>query len=277
MSIAPPMPYSGGKQSIAERIADTFPPHHHYVEPYAGALSVLLAKKPAPIETVNDLNGDIVNFWRVLRDQPERLERLLALTPHSRAEYLATRNGFEDAPDDLERARRVWVALTQSRGSMLQRSGWRFVHGTNRFSLAAYLTGYTARVAPAAERLRRVSLECRPALDVIAAYERPDALIYVDPPYLGSTRKGGQYVHEMTSDNEHSELLAALVDSPAMVALSGYDSPLYAEALTGWHVTRMAATDMNRSAKVECLWTNYEPHTHTGDLLTALLDEEAPA
>ena len=258
-TITPPMPYSGGKQALADTIVATFPPHHHYIEPFAGALSVLLAKKPAPIETVNDLNGDIVTFWRVLRDRPEDLERAIALTPHSRSEYMITRDGISETADDVERARRVWVALTQSRGAMLRRSGWRFVHGTNRLSLAAYMDGYAKRIAPAAERLRRVSLECRPALDLIAAYGRPDALMYVDPPYLGSVRKGGQYVHEMTSDADHADLLKALRDTPAMVALSGYDSDLYHDHLTGWHVHRMGATDMTGAAKIEVLWTNYEP------------------
>ncbi|MGL5827779.1 MAG: DNA adenine methylase [Nocardioides sp.] len=261
--VRPPMPYSGGKQGIAHRIADTFPPHDHYLEPYAGALSVLLAKPPAPMETVSDLNGDLICFWRTLRDSPEQLARACALTPHSRAEHLASRDlttGHDGSPiDDLERARRVWVQLAQGRGSRLgTRTGWRFVHGTNRMPLAKYLDGYHHRIAPAAARLHSVSLESRPAVDLITAYQRPGALIYADPPYLAEVRHGRQYAVEMTTLAEHEELLELLVSSPAMVAVSGYDHPLYHQHLEGWTVHRFAATNMRGNHRTEVLWTNYQ-------------------
>ncbi|MDI9627068.1 MAG: DNA adenine methylase [Acidobacteriota bacterium] len=110
--LTPPMPYSGGKQRVAKQIVDLFPPHAGYIEPFAGALSVLLAKTPSELEVVNDLDGDIVAFWRVLRDQPEELERVCALTPHSRLETVLA--GDREGVSDLERARRAWVALTQT-------------------------------------------------------------------------------------------------------------------------------------------------------------------
>jgi DNA adenine methylase len=110
----PPFPYFGGKQRIAERIVSLFPEHGHYVEPYCGGLSVLMAKPPAMLETVNDIDGDIMTFWRVLRERPDEMERACALTPHSRAESLLSKD--RDGLDDIERARRVWVALTQHRG-----------------------------------------------------------------------------------------------------------------------------------------------------------------
>lgn len=251
----PPMPYSGGKQALAGQIAALFPPHDHYIEPFAGALSVLLAKPPAKIETVNDLNGDLTTFWRVLRDQPDELLRLCALTPHSRSEYLAAR---DLQCDDLERARRVWVQLTQGRGSRLGvTTGWRFVHGTNRMALARYLDGYLARIAPAAARLRDVTLECRDAIELIAAYERPGALFYVDPPYVMGTRYGKQYAHEYT-DQQHEDLLIALAKTPAAVALSGYDSDLYRDHLDGWHRTTFAASAMTGAPRTEVVWTNYD-------------------
>ncbi len=249
----PPMPYSGGKQRIAAAIANLLPPHESYVEPFMGALSVLLAKEPAPMETVNDLNGDLVTFWRVLRDRPDELERACALTPHSRAEYLACRTRTPDL-DELERARRVWVHLSQSRGARMTRSGWRFVHGGNRFPLAAYLDGYLARIAPAAERLRRVSLECRDALEVIEAYGKPDAVLYVDPPYLSEVRDGAQYVHEFGTWEQHDELLDALQRTPAAVVLSGYHHPLYARRLDDWEQHEFATLNMRGSARTEVVW-----------------------
>lgn len=267
----PPMPYSGGKQRLADWIVGLLPEHQTYVEPYAGALSVLLAKAPASLEVVNDLDGDLVAFWRVLRDRPDDLERVCALTPHSREE--ARLAGDRSDVDDLERARRVWVCLTQHRAAVLpETSGWRFVYATNRMPLAAYLDSYVARIAPAAHRLRHVSIECRPALDIIATYEQPEALLYVDPPYLGATRASSrkQYRHEMQTEAEHVALLDALLSSPAMIAVSGYTHPLYDEALTCWDRHEFPATSAMGSPRVEVLWTNYPARR-------PMLDLEMPA
>jgi DNA adenine methylase len=269
---APPLPYFGGKQQMAARIAAVLPAHRHYVEPFAGSLAVLLAKPESVMETVNDLDADVVTFWRVLRDQPEALARVCALTPHSRQEHQDSYHRPEQL-SDVERARRVWVCLTQGRGATLRRTGWRhYVRPTGGTGLPDYLAGYTARMPVAAARLARVSLECRPALEVIARYgAHPDVLLYVDPPYLGSTRGTttcratagctadcatdcatgcatgwtgqagaapragtGRYRHEMLGEAEHHELLDALLACRAAVVLSGYPSQLYDSRLTGW-------------------------------------------
>lgn len=262
---APPFAYYGGKTRLAERIADHFPPHQHYVEPFAGSLAVLLAKPQAAMETVNDLDGDLMTFWRVLREQPVELMRAAALTPHSRTEHRAA----EIRPDDLtdlERARRVWVQLTQGRGGTLRTTGWRhYLNPTSSpsTSFPDYLHGYVDRMAPAAERLRGVSLECRPALEVIAAYGQHDnVLLYVDPPYLGTTRSSRQYQVEMSSEAEHRELAEALLECRAAVVLSGYDSPLYVELYAGWNVTRIKTTTGQSNARgerTEVLWANRLP------------------
>jgi hypothetical protein len=115
--------YYGGKTRVADRIVDLLPPHQHYVEPFAGSLAVLLAKRPSKLETVNDLDGDMCAFWRALREQPAALIQACALTPHSREEY--GRSADRDGCSDVERARRVWVKLTQGRAGVLRRSGWR--------------------------------------------------------------------------------------------------------------------------------------------------------
>lgn len=254
----PPLAYYGGKTTLADRIAALLPPHEHYVEPYAGSLAVLLAKRPARMETVNDLDKDLMTFWRVLRDRPEDLERVCALTPHSRAEHLAA---YEDATDELEQARRVWVRLTQGRSGTMRRTGWRYYVNPSgsSISMAAYLEAYVERLAHAAQRLHAVSLECRPALEVIAAYgQHDDVLLYVDPPYLGSTR-ARNYRHEMSTAAEHLELADALNAARAAVVLSGYDSPLYLEAYAGWHRHEIATgTGQGHewSARTEVLWSN---------------------
>jgi DNA adenine methylase len=192
---APPLVYFGGKTSLAPRIAALLPPHEHYVEPFAGSLAVLLAKPPSRMETVSDLDGELMTFWRVLRDRPTELARACALTPHSRAEYEQSRVPL-DGLDDLELARRVWTQLTQGRMAVRAKTGWRtYVDpGASKTSMPGYLDGYVDRMAAAAERLHRVSLESRPALELIRSYGHvPGVLLYADPPYLGSTRSGGRY------------------------------------------------------------------------------------
>lgn len=259
----PPVPYFGSKASVAGWIAELLPVHRHYVEPFAGALSVLLAKKPSPMETVNDLDEQLVAFWRVLRDRPEDLARVTALTPHSRVELTAA---HEPAPpgEDLEAARRVWIRLTQGRGGSLRRTGWRhyIASAGSSTGMPGYLAGYTARIAPAADRLARVSLECAPALELIARYgAAADVLLYVDPPYLGETREAARrYRHEMQGVEAHRELAAALADCAAAVVLSGYDSPLYADLYEGWYRAERATTTGNgrggAQARTEVLWSN---------------------
>lgn len=262
-ALRPPLVYFGGKQTLAPRIAELLPDHLHYVEPYCGSLAVLLAKRPSRMETVNDLNQELVTFWRVLRERPADLEVVCSLTPHSRAEYEAVQLA-EPTTDDLEVARRVWVLLTQGRGATLGRTtGWRsFVTGSgSKLSMPGYLKAYRRRMPPCAERLTDVSLECRPALEVVAEYGRDsEALLYVDPPYLGTTRNPtSRYGHEMRTEAEHRELAGALQSASAAVVLSGYRSALYDELYGGWHRLEIAARTTqggDDSARTEVLWSN---------------------
>jgi len=187
-----------------------------------------------------------------------------ALTPHSRAEYAACWPITQDV-DDLERARRVWVKLAQGRGGQLRPTGWRYheqTHGRNS-SMPRTLAAYVGRFAAVADRLRTVSLECRPALEVIDRYGRDaSTLLYVDPPYLMSTRSRTAYRHEMHTDAEHRELADALAKVKGIVVLSGYHSPLYDELYDGWHVTELAAFTGQANGgraggdRVEVLWSN---------------------
>lgn len=258
--------YFGSKVRAAARIVDLLPEHDGYVEPFCGSLAVLLAKPPRAgrFETVNDLDQDLMTFWRVLRERPDDLERVCALTPHSRAEYAACWPITEDV-DDLERARRVWVKLAQGRGGQLRPTGWRYheqTHGRNS-SMPRTLAAYVGRFAAVADRLRTVSLECRPALEVIERYGRDaSTLLYVDPPYLMSTRSRTAYRHEMHTDDEHRELSKALAGVKGIVVLSGYHSPLYDELYDGWHVTELSAFTGQANGgrlggdRVEVLWSN---------------------
>lgn len=261
----PPFTFYGGKTKLGPTIAAALPPHRHYVEPFAGSLAVLLAKQPSLMETVNDLDHAIVNFWRVLRARPRDLARACALTPHSRIEFESAAN--VDAGDELEQARRLWVRLTQGRSGRLKRAGWRHYVSPSSVSTAfpSYLDGYVERMAAAAERLHNVTLECRPALEIIDRYgAHEDVLLYVDPPYLGSTRANDRsYRHELMTDDEHRALAAALRSCKAAVVLSGYASDLYdGELYPDWHRqtfvtgTGQGIGGTGWSNRTEVLWSN---------------------
>ena len=262
----PPFAYYGGKTTLAQTIAANLPEHVHYVEPFAGSLAVLLAKPRSDMETVNDLDQDLMTFWRVLRDRSEELETAMHLTPHSRAEHGAAYD--LDTPDDLERARRVWVLLSQGRGSTLRRTGWRFYRDPAgpSYSMPDYLTAYAERVPPAAARLHGVSLECRDALEVVRDYgKHPNVLLYCYPPYLATSRNSTNYRHEMGSVEDHRALADELANVACSVVLSGYDSPLYSDLYAGWSRIEMSAWTGNgirngaattAGNRTQVLWSN---------------------
>lgn len=216
------MSYAGGKQLIAHRVIELIQPHDHYIEPFFGSGAVLFAKSPSRLETVNDLDDRLVNFWRVLRDRPEELAWACAMTPHSRQEFLLAHQSSHDA---LEQARRTWTLITQGRGGRAIRAGWRHVvTRTARQSLPSQLDGYITRLLDVAERLRNISIEHRDALELLTAYDAPGTCFYLDPPYLPATRRDGLYCREVTT-SYHEDLLDALQRVTAQVILSAYPHP----------------------------------------------------
>lgn len=263
----PPILYYGGKITLADTIASLLPDHSHYVEPFGGSLAVLLAKPIVAHETVNDLDAELMTFWRVVRDRPGDLARACVLTPHARAEFDLARNAIEqgEEADELETARRVWTVLTQGRTGRLRRTGWRhYVDPAGSYvSMPDYLAGYVERLAPAAERLARVSLECRPAIEMIDRYGASEEVcLYVDPPYLGSTRgNDNAYRYEMRTEAQHVELAEALHACRAAVVLSGYPSPLYEAMYGDWYRRDFAASTGQGGTwanRIEVLWSNRE-------------------
>jgi DNA adenine methylase len=274
--LRPPFVYYGGKTRLAGKIAALLPEHGHYVEPFAGSLAVLLAKPASRLETVNDLDGDLMLFWRVLRDRPAELARACALTPHSRTERELAGDRSADLPE-LERARRIWVCLTQGRtGTLRSNTGWRFDSAdVAHTSMPGRLSGYVERLDAVADRLMSVSLECRPALEVIAAYGgKRRTLLYVDPPYLSSVRERN-YRHEMGGQTQHRDLAVALHACTATVVISGYASDLYDRDLySDWHRHELPASTSQGGTwehRTEVLWSNrplrQAAEPNDGDLL----------
>ena len=267
--VKPPFAYYGGKSRLAPWIVSMLPPHRVYVEPFAGSAAVLFAKSPARHEVINDVDGDVVNFLRLLRDRPADLERACALTPYARAEFDAA-DLAEPGLDDLERARRWWVRSTQGFGQSAAKTGWSIsIHQSlNRPRSLARRVGTFAALA---ERLAGVFIESMDAVDVVTRYGVADAALYVDPPYLGATRTSinggrrpaGDYVHEFHADEDHRRLAEALKATPAAVLLSGYHSELYDELYADWeaiergvHVQFRQNGQGGYNARTEVIWSN---------------------
>lgn len=230
------------------------PKHDVYLEPFAGSLAVLFNKSRSHIETVNDLNGDVVNFFRVLRDYPDELKRKIELTPFARGEYEAS---YIETDDDIEEARRFCVRCWQGFGcSNLYKNGFKSGQRSNSPNPAKAWADMPEIIAQAAERLKGVQIENLPALELIKRYNTPDVFIYADPPYMHGTRKNYLYKHEM-KDAEHVELLEALIRHPGRIILSGYDNELYNGMLFGWRKESISTQAENGLKRVETIWMNF--------------------
>lgn len=230
----PMLKYYGGKFRLADWIISHFPAHECYVEPFGGAASVLLKKKPAKYEVYNDLNEEVVNLFRVVRDpvMARKLKHLLRLTPYSRVEWLSC---FEPATDPVENARRTLVKSLLSLNANIDRKPSGFRNCTHNFHyLPQRFREYHEHLHLFTTRLKDVVIECAPAIQVMKAKDRPTTLHYVDPPYLSRADMRHSYKHEMKTEAEHIELLNELCSLKGYVVLSGYKNPIYFDTLKGW-------------------------------------------
>ena len=250
---------------MADWIISHMPPHTTYLEPFFGSGAVFFNKPPSALETINDIDGDVVNLFRVIRDRPEELARVVYWTPYSREEYYAS---YERVEDELERARRFLVRCWMARGARSSdRNGWRHIIDHSGPRPVKQWNDVPDKIMKITERLKGVQLEQQPAIELIRRYKRPEVLIYADPPYVMSTRRGRIYKHEMT-DDDHVELLEALDAHPGPVLLSGYANSLYDSRLRHWHrETKIVTTEAAKYAE-EVLWINPVAAEHVGRQLT---------
>jgi DNA adenine methylase len=255
----------GGKFSHLDWLLPLLPACHHYCEPFAGSAAVLLNREQSPVETYNDIDGDVVNFFLVLRDQPDELTRVIALTPFSREEFHVAIYGENEGISSLERARRFYVRARQARTGLAQTATlgrWANCKGTSRAGMSGVVSRWLGGVdglSEIAERLLRVQIENRPAIDVIRLYDGKDTLFYCDPPYVHATRGDSKaYGFEMT-DDQHAELGRVLSSIEGKAAISGYRNDQMDTWYRDWrrYDAPPKTTHSVKQLRQECLWMNY--------------------
>lgn len=246
--------YPGAKNRIADWIVSYIPKHDVYVEPYAGSLAVLFNKPRCHIETVNDLDGEVTNFYRIARDKPEELKRLINMTPYAREEYVSA---YQESEDELEKARRFAVKCWMGFGcGNLYRNGFKTGQQSDSSNPARAWAELPDIILQAADRLKGVQIENLPARELIRRYDTADVFFYLDPPYLKSTRKKYLYKYEM-DDSEHEELLKDIVKHPGKFLVSGYENDMYNDYLSGWNKAYKNTVAEAGNKRTEVLWMNY--------------------
>ncbi len=262
----PALRYHGGKWRLAPWIIANMPAHDVYVEPYGGGANVLLRKDPIPAEVYNDLDGSIVNVFRVLQDETKaaRLLRRLYLTPYARAEFDRC---YEPAEDDVDQACKTITLSFMGYGSDSAtrgcRTGFRSKLSDGRAFPSQSWAGWPDSVPALIERLRGVIIEQKDALELMSSLDAENVLFFVDPPYVTATRsslvgRSGAthgYRHEMT-DDDHRALAEYLHQAQGMVMLSGYAGTLYADLYADWHCIDTKALADGARERVECVWMN---------------------
>ena len=266
----PPLKWHGGKYYLASRIVGMMPAHMQYVEPFFGGGSVLLAKDPTNVsEIVNDLNGHLTNFWRVLQDEElfGRFHRIIQAVPFSETEWRDAHQRMESTSDPVQQAAAFYIECRQSHSG--RRAGFaaitktRLRQGMNE-QAAAWMSVVDGLPAIHA-RLRRVTILNRDALKVIRQFDAANTLFYLDPPYLHTTRSTTtEYGKEEMPEERHVELLDLLQGLQGKVMLSGYRSLLYERKLEHWHKTDFdlpnnSAGGATKERKTERIWCNFQP------------------
>lgn len=256
----------GGKYSHLDCILPHIPiDGRHFCDVYGGSAAVIINMPPAPSETYNDLDSELVNFFTMLRDETDDLLKAITLTPFSREEL---RRACEPSIglDPLERARRFYVRARQTRTGLAQVSTeGRWAHHvlSSRRGMAGGVSRYFGSVdglADIAERLLRIQIENAPALEVIERYDTPETVFYLDPPYVHDTRGDtNAYAFEM-SDADHVALGETLQRIRGRAVLSGYRSAMYDEIYGGWRrIESSTRTALSvKQPRQECLWMNFE-------------------
>ena len=256
----------GGKFSHLDWLLPKLPDCLHYCEPFAGSGAVLLNRKPSPVETYNDIDGEVVNFFKVLREEKESLIEQIALTPFSREEF-GSACELNPKLSNLERARRFYIRARQVRTGLAQTATigrWANCKNTSRAGMSGVVSRWLGGVEQLefiAERFLRVQIENRPAIDVIKLYDSEETLFYCDPPYIHETRGDTKsYGYEM-DNSAHKELAETLNSVKGLVAISNYECELMEELYPSKKWTKIYSPEKiihsTKDTRQEVLWVNY--------------------
>jgi DNA adenine methylase len=243
----PVLNYFGGKFRISKKVIELLPPHEIYIEPMCGAASILFRKPPSNVEVINDIHGDVVNFFRVLRENYKELQDKLKFTPYSREEYYSC---LEKTDCPIEQARRTYVRAWLGIGNSIDNNNGFRRAIAEKAAIRSWIN-HIDSLEMFAQRLRSVVIENIDYRQIIAKYDRNDTLFYIDPPYLLGTRTSEKYKHDWT-DAEHEELVEILKTIKGKCILSGYDNQIY-DRLTGWKKI-LIPTQGTYKPIVEVLW-----------------------
>ncbi|MDH5160366.1 DNA adenine methylase [Heyndrickxia oleronia] len=254
MAIPRILHYPGSKWSMADWIISHMPQHKTYLEPFFGSGAVFFRKETSLLETINDIDSNIINLFKVIRDYPEKLAEKVHWTPLSREEYYKS---FEANPEDeIERARVFLVRCGQAIGAKTSdRTGWRSNINPLNHHKAKEWNNLPEKILSVADRLKNVQIEHQDASQLIKRYNRPEVFIYADPPYVLRTRSKRMYAHEF-SDADHAILIGYLKKHAGPVLLSGYDNELYNDLLNDWQKETFEAFAETGSKRTEVLWIN---------------------
>ena len=254
--------YPGSKWRIAKWIIGHFPDDYEnmtYLEPFFGSGSIFFTKDRSRIETINDIDDNVVNLFKIIRDRPHELAYQISMTPWSRKEY---HESYIQSNDDLESARRFLVRMWMAIGAKTSdKTGWRNNISAENYTVQGFHTTLPENILVVCERLRNiksgvVQIENQDVFKLIERYNRSDVLMYLDPPYVMNTRHGRIYKYEFTEE-KHIELLNHCNRSKAKILISGYDNKLYDSYLSNWHKDTIIAECESGQKRTEVIWMNY--------------------
>ena len=258
--------YPGSKWKISNWIIQHFPYNYQnmtYLEPFFGSGAVFFNKDRSRIETINDLDSNVYNLFKVVRDRPYELAESIRMTPWSREEYISSY--YENETDDeIEKARKYIVRMWQAIGAKTSdRTGWRNNISAENRTIQGFNSVLPNSITEVCERLKHegsnvVQIENQDVFKLIERYDRTDVLIYLDPPYMLRTRNKRIYKHEF-SDDDHIRMLEFCIHSKAKIIISGYDDALYRSYLYDWYLDKKVADCESGQKRTEIIWMNYEP------------------
>jgi len=263
-----PFKWVGGKSRLRKHIIELLPTHTCYVEPFAGAAWVLFGKPPSDVEIINDIDEDLINFFRVVKHRPEELIKSFEWELVSRAEFNRLASLEPTSLSEIERAHRFYYLIMAGWGGELNYPRFQssITDGGHGNRLIGALETLSKRLSPVHERLHTVIIECLTWKDCVDRYDRDGTVMYIDPPYPANKVN---YAHNMRTWEDHEQLAERLRETACLWILSTYDTPEMHALFSDYQITRLSsASGMNTSKKGktrvsnrEILVTNYDTST----------------